>query len=284
MPTQRSIDRVLGFGRIVLAALKGDMKAILANVAEFEDDNDQPAGGANEQPMFGVAGHYCRPMPPDQRGACEAVFAREADGATPIATRDLRATRLVAPTEGAVGLAHYAGGFVELSWDADKRGTLLVLRASRCDAQLDAVEKAHAIVLDPASATPSIQVIHHEGNAIVLDKDGHVTITDKTAKNMIDVGPDGITISSDSGGVKIVGGQIVGSPAGAKKVVLLDELAEALSQIEAVVTALATWATSVNASAATGSPYAGIMGATITPKVAAVSATGASNTLKASPT
>ncbi len=36
--SSRGFDRVLGFGRIIVSALKGDSKAILADVAEFDDD------------------------------------------------------------------------------------------------------------------------------------------------------------------------------------------------------------------------------------------------------
>lgn len=276
--SQRVFDRVLGLGRIVVAALKGDTKAILANVAEFEDDDDQPAGGANEQPMFGAAGVYCRPMAPDDRGSCEVVFMREADGATPIAARDLRTTRLVGPAEGAVGISHYAGGFVELSFDSQKRATMLIMRASRCDAQLNAVEKAHAFLLDPSEATSSIQLIHESGSAIVLDKDGRVTITDKNAANMVDVGPDGIVLSSNAGGIKALGGMVVGNPELAKKVVLLDETAAAFNL---VAQALSLLSTQIMAPPQVGAGAAAQV-AQLVAKIAEINTTGSSTTLKAS--
>lgn len=279
--SSRTADRVLGWGRIVLAALKGDMKAVLANVAEYTDDDGQPAGGANEQPMFCSVGSYCRPLPEDDRGTCEVVFWREADGATPIAARDLRTTRLVGPEEGALGMAHYGGGFVELGWDADKRGTIVTIRASLCDANLDAVEKAHMFLMNPrAGGDASIQIGHYQGNAIVLDDPGHVTITDKTAKNMIDVGPGGITISSDAGGIKLVGAMVAGDPGSAKKVVLYDETDAILQQILIALSAISAQLTAVP------TPGAGIAAniSTITNLVTQLGVTGSSPNLKASPT
>lgn len=275
-----TVDRVLGFGRIILAALKGDMKAVLANVAEYDNDAGQPAGGANGQCMYGVAGAYCRPMPPDARGHCEAIFMREADGATVVSSRDLRMTRLVGPEEGAVGIGHYAGGFVELSFDEAGTGTQLIMRASRCDGKLNAVEKAHMFIMNPKEGDASIQIGHYQGNAIVLDDPGNVTITDKTAKNMINVGPDGITISSDAGGMKFVGAALYGDPANAKKVVLYDQTDAILQQI---LIALSAISAQLMAVPTTGAGIAANITA-ITNAVTQLGTIGSSANLKASAT
>ncbi len=275
-----ALDHVLTFGRIILAAVKGDQKAILANVALFDDDAGNPAGGANEQAMYGTAGFYCRPMPPDDRGVCEGIVASETDAATVVASRDLRCNARVNPSEGELGIAHYGGGFLSLSWDDDKRGTLVVISAPRLDSALEQTEAAHAIILDPSSGNASIQILHQLGSGLVANKDGDISISNAGATNAaarVTCHADGsITLQADKG-LKVTGASVMGDVTQAREVALVQEVAAALQTIVVAIGKLSTQLQVLGGAGAADDV------AQLAANLVQVQTTGTARTLKASP-
>lgn len=272
-----AFDRVLTFGRIILAAVKGDQKAILANVATFDDDSGNPAGGANEQEMYGIAGHYCRPMAPDAKGHCEAILGAQTDATTVIASRDLRCNARVNPSDGELGIAHYAGGYISLSWDADARGTLIAISATRLDAQLAATESAHAIILDPSSGNASIQILHQLGSGLVFNKNGDGYLSNASGSGRLTVMDNGSVSLQCDQGFKCTGAVVIGDVTSAKPVAFSQELQAA---IQTVITGLTTVSTQLQVLGGAG--CAGDIAA-LAANLAQIASTGTAQTLKASP-
>jgi hypothetical protein len=215
----RPLDRIIAFVRIISAAAKGDRNAILANVALFDDDDGNPAGGQDEQPVYGAGATYLCPDPPDDDGVCcEGISLKEEDGCTVIAMRDLRLTKRIPSKVGSLGLAHYGGGFIDLSWDADHAGTQLTILAPRLDGNGN-IQTSHALLMDPTSGNASVILMHQLGNAFVLNKDGDATMKSANGKTWISATNDGLAFSADAG-MKLVGGVIVGNTQSAQEVAL----------------------------------------------------------------
>lgn len=274
------IDRVLTVGRIILAAVKGAQNAILANTAEYDDDSGNPAGGLGEQTMYGTAGMYCRPMPPDADGVCEAVLMKQTDGAPVLASRDLRCNARVNPAEGELGLAHYGGGYVSLAWDADKRGTQLVISSPRLDSQLKTTQSAHALIFDPSSGNSSVQLLHALGGGLVMNVAGDVYFSnagDSGAAARLTLYSDGkATLNADQG-LKIPAATIIGDVTQAREVALVAEVQAAVQTLLASITTLSSQLQMLGG----GGDPGGI--AALGANLAQIASTGTAKTLKASP-
>src|SRR3990167_6189613 len=161
---------LVAIGRVTATAVKGALKSIVANLAFLEDleKATDEADASSSEPMWGPPGFYCRPMPPvlkkdatplSPEGACEVLALRMGDQMLPCAYRELRINAGVNPAEGALGLAHYGGGFAELGWNATKDGTNVTLYGLRKTAG-GAPDKASIISIDTATANASIALVH----------------------------------------------------------------------------------------------------------------------------
>jgi hypothetical protein len=274
------LDRVIAFGTIVVAALKGDHRAILANVRELAgDDGEATDGGQDEQPVYS-APVFLNPDPPSELGSCECVALRQQDGQPVIAMRDVRLNRRVNPKQGELGISHYGGGFVSLKWNVDRNGTNVAVMAPRLSG--DAVDKSHALVMDSSSGNACVTLTHQLGHGLVLDKDGASTVKSGDGTNYIAVTDDGVQVGA-AGGVKMVGGVIAGDSASAKAVALSPEVVAALNDI---VSALTSVSTQLKANSVNGSPQGiGIDSeiGTISAAISTLAAAGTATTLKASP-
>jgi hypothetical protein len=276
----RPFDRVVAFVRIISAAAKGDKNAILANVALFDDDDGNPAGGQDEQPVYGAGGVYLCPDPPDDDGVCaEGISLKEEDGCTIIAMRDLRLTKRIPSKVGSVGIAHYGGGFIDLSWDADHAGTQITILAPRLDGNGE-IQASHGLLMDPTSGNASVILMHQLGNAVVLNKDGDAMLKSANGKTWISATNDGFAMSAD-GGIKFLGGVIAGNTQTAKEVALHQQVLDLANQMVTLLTALAL-APVAGSGAPLGFPDPATL-ADFTAKVTALSTLGKATTLKASP-
>lgn len=187
------VDRVLGWGRIVKAVLSGDLNAIVANVTEYRDDEGQDIGGADEQRVFGVVGHYARPDPPSSDGeACEVVFARTGDGAEVIASRDLRATQHREAEEGELGLGHYGGGALRFTHRSGKDGTRVELGGTKTSN--GSISASYLLTIDPDNNAITIE--HADGHKVELKSSGDVVITSKDGANTLTVSTSKIEASA----------------------------------------------------------------------------------------
>lgn len=147
-----------------------------------------PVGGFGEEtnegtsaPAYGVPGLVWRPRPPTdldgQEVAAEFIGARFGEGVLPLSGRDLRLNkRFPAPKEGTQALVGYGGGFLSFEdlpplpdGTSQKDGTVQTIYCPYAFSG-GTPAKAHAIVLDPKQE--SVSVIHGDGFAVVLSKDG----------------------------------------------------------------------------------------------------------------
>jgi hypothetical protein len=103
-----------------------------------------------------------------------------------LAGRDLRLTKQVNPAVGAVGIAQYGGGFVEVSWNDDRDGSKVTLYGLRKLAS-GAPDKASVIQIDTSTANKAILILHESGATIAINKDGHVVISDPTGDAFMEV-------------------------------------------------------------------------------------------------
>lgn len=275
-----AVDWVLSFGRIASSSVKGALHRIAVDVAQFTDDKGNDAGGSTEQDFYGIAGHYCRPMPPDLVGHCEVVSMRLEDDDTVIASRDLRMNKRVQPNEGDVGIVHYGGGFATLRWDVDNRGTLVAVSSPRLDSQLDQIESAHALIMDPSSGNSSIMLLHALGSGLIANKNGDILIANKggsgASANVV-CHDDGLVSVQADKGLKCTGAVMCGDVTAAREVPLHQETADmhtptisALTKLSAQIQALG------GAGCADDIAQIGV-------KLAALQTTGKATTLKASP-
>jgi hypothetical protein len=273
-------DRVLTFVRIVKGVVQGDRNAVLVNVATLLDDQGNESGGQDGQEIYtGVT--YLNPDPPDTQDkggtCCEGIALKEDDGCTVVAYRDLRLARRVKPAVGELGLSHYGGGFLSLAWDADHKGTQVVLLAPRLDSN-GAIDKSHGITMDPTVGNANITIQHIEGGALVLDKDGSAKLTSGNGKHWVHLKNDGFAMSADSG-YQFVGGVVAGNTSLAREVPLHQEVSDALTTI---ATALGLLSTQIMAPPQAGAGAAAQV-AQLATQLAALATTGKATTLKASP-
>ncbi len=268
-------DRVLCHGRIETSTVKGARNAVLVNVSQQED----AAGGSDEQEFLGVAGVYCRPMPPDDDGACEVVSMKEQDGDPVLASRDLRISKRVNPAVGENGIAHYGGGYLTMRWDEDNRGTLVVLSAPRLDSSLNQIEEAHGLIMDPSDAQNGIMLLHRRGTALVMNADGDVFLSNGDGTGRFTIYDDGSAALRCDAGLKISGASIVGDVTLAREVALHQEIADFFTTVITALTVLSTQVKSAPLFAAGIDAQV----AELIVRLATFNATGKAQTLKASP-
>lgn len=273
------VDRLFAFGRIVASKVSGKANAVLVNLTMFDDageglEEDEAPEEAAEEPFFGTAGVYCRPDAPTSDGYCEVMALRLADGARPVAARDLRLNARVNPKEGELGLAHYGGGFVSLKWNDDHKGTTLTAMAPvlkpGSGGVLGDVDKSHSLTMDTAASNNAIVLAHMEGMSITMI-DGELTLSG-SKKNWIRIDQAEILLN---GVVKLFGGVVAGNPQTALEVALAPPL---LAWTTEVQTALIKIAALLNAPG----PVQGAPGAVTPPVAVPTIATAGSKTLKAS--
>jgi len=160
-------------GSTIAGADSGIAMGGTAPVAGFDDSGSETA---QSSPAYGAPALVWRPRPPSKADgyelSAEAVGARLGEGFVPLSWRDLRWNRRFPnPKEGTVALVGYGGGFLAFD-DIDAATTDGTVQTLYCPYAFSGgtPAKAHAIVLDPKQE--SVSVIHGDGFAVVLSKDG----------------------------------------------------------------------------------------------------------------
>lgn len=231
----------LAFGRVVATKVEGAAKAVLENIEALDGDT------STGEPQYGPLGRYGRPMPPvsaedatglSPEGEAETLGLRLGDRIHQIgAYRDLRLNAQVNPAEGAIGDAHYGGGFIEQSWNADQDGTNITLYALR-KTTAGVADKASVIALDSAAATASIAIVHETGQSVTMNQGGDVLVSSADGTAFLQVKNGEIIISGTS--VSVTGGVNLGDKdPSATQFVALANLVKA--EIEGIVTTIQGW-------------------------------------------
>ena len=226
---QSPSDFVIQFSHVITSTVDAETNALRYNVVGLgvlDQDADgavntdpELSEGTNDADVFGTAPVLCRPLPPEtirgQQFHLEVACVREADGLTPIATRDLRLKMPgSAPNEGTVALVGYGGGFLSHSAvDGGAGGTISVMY---CPFDFDDdgnAQQAHSITLDPTDGNSSIVIAHANGLAITFSDEDKKALLLKNAAGdaTIRVDDDGVTITATQ--IVLSGGVIVGEPA-----------------------------------------------------------------------
>ena len=269
---------VWAFARVAASSVVGASKAVLVNL---ERGTALDVEKSPEARSFGPLGVYGRPEPPTAaqsgnlaKGECEALCARSMDGFEPLVYRDLRIARRMNPSVGELGLAHYGGGFVALSWDGARSGTLVSISAPHLSG--DEVDESHYLSMDPSDDGNAVILAHRSGHGLFLNKDGSAVISSPDGSQTFTVRNSGVVIG---GKMSFVGGIVAGSTTLAEPVALAAAYQAAL---EAVLPILLAAAGAANTLAPLSVTPAQI--AEVTARVLALSVAGKSMTLKASPT
>lgn len=271
---------VWAFARVAASSLAGASKAVLVNL---ERSTGIDVEKSPEARSFGPLGVYGRPEPPTPSasgnlaaGECEALCARSMDGFEPLVYRDLRITRRMNPSVGELGMAHYGGGFVTLSWDAARSGTLVSISAPHLSS--DEVDESHYLSMDPSDAENSVTLAHRFGHMLSLTKDGAAKLMSQDGKKWVEVSDGGVNVVSDTG-MAFAGGIIAGSTNLAEDVALAAAYQAAFEAALPIILAGATAANTLAPLSVTPERIA-----EFTARVLALSVAGKSQTLKASPT
>lgn len=269
--------------RVMTSSLVGASKAILVNLERGDPARPADLERAGECVSFGPLGVYGRPEPPTPtaggnltRGECEAFCVRAMDGFEPIAYRDLRIMRRMNPSVGELGMAHYGGGFVTLSWDAARSGTLVSISAPHLSS--DEVDESHYLSMDPSDAENSVTLAHRLGHMLSLTKDGAAKLMSPDGKKWVEVNDAGVNVVSDTG-MAFAGGIIAGSTNLAEAVALAAAYQAAFEAALPIILAGATAANTLAPLSVTP-----VQIAEFTARVLALPVAGKSQTLKASPT
>lgn len=228
-------DFAFGWARIVASSLGDKARDVLIDLAGIGDADGEPFEQSKQESLFGALGVVARPKAPDATGTAEVITARTSDGLQPLAARDLRLNAKVNPKEGEVTVVQYGGGFVSLADASDSKGTQIVIYAPSLKDD-GSVDKAHAVVLDPASANQSISLVHALGMALLMTADKDVIIKNAAGDAYLQVGDGGITLN---GNVTMNGGVVCGSPAGAQPFALAPPLVTWATGVNAALTAIA---------------------------------------------
>lgn len=202
----------VAFGKVVATKLEGASKAILENIEALDGDS------STGEPQFGPLGRYARPMPPvdkasatglNPEGEAESIGLRLGDNIHQIgAYRDLRLNAQVNPAEGAIGDAHYGGGFIEQSWNADKTGTTITLYAPHKDAN-GAADHASVVTIDSSPGNEAVLVLHKTGASFAITPDGKVVMANAAGDAYVEVNDSGVVINGAS--VNITGSGAIGA-------------------------------------------------------------------------
>lgn len=223
------LDFVIAFVKAVSSSVSGPNSAVLVNVAGsggYNDASDDEVGeGAVEQEAFGTLGLVFRPRRPDGDLHAEAIATRNGDGLIPFAWRDLRLNKVYsAPKEGSIALVGYGGGFHSIedteADSGDRKASTHVIYAPYEYAG-DAPKKAHVITLSAEPGNESIAMVHGDGPAVMLTKDGAV-IKNAAGDAFIELNAAGITLSGNVTvtGFMVVGAAVPGADLAAKPVML----------------------------------------------------------------
>lgn len=239
--SQTSSDYVFSIsvvvGSEVISSPAGDARRVaynLSGVPGFSvtagDPSDQlglnEGESADEADVFSGLGMLGRPIDPEESAGpsgnkyAEAVCIKEQDTLVPIAYRDLRIKMGGnAPSEGQLAFVGYGGGFVSQSAvdNSDlEKGTLQVIYCPYSYSG-GVPTKAHTIIMDPTSGNEYISIIHAEGQAIFLGKDGEIQLQTGSSSNQsyMKLEDGKITITADEitlNGTVYVGNQATGVP------------------------------------------------------------------------
>lgn len=194
-------DIVIGFGRIVAAALSGAHKAVMVSIRAAEGTADDAPTEDSEEPLYGQLGVVARPrraVAPEQatgldpEGYTEIVGVRSGDSVTPIGTRDLRLNARVNPTEGEIDIVQYGGGFIGLRAASDGRGTEVTIYAPHL-ASDGSVEKAGVISMDPVGG--NVLVAAQDGAAIALTPES-ATIKSPAGDTFVEASDEQLKVSA----------------------------------------------------------------------------------------
>lgn len=237
------------FGRIMGTKLEGARNAILSVLegvpGDEPDDVENVLDATDDEPLWFYPGFYSRPVAPTEledgaapKGHAEHFSLRFGDRLVTVAGRDLRISEQVNPSEGAVGMAQYGGGFLELGYNADENGTDVTIYAPRKNAA-GVVTNAHVISLDSSAAGSSISIVHEEGARIIINSDGHIVLTDSSGEAFLEVDATAGEVKMSAAISRTTGFTVLGSAANPATDTSIQELAKR--------TELETWIDEVNA-------------------------------------
>jgi hypothetical protein len=282
-------DRLLAFGKVFATTVGGAAKQVLVNVRAFADadTDDAEAEGSNAEPMFGALGVISRPLPPSADGHAEVIAARREDGLQPFAGRDLRVSKARGSVnQGSHNLAGYHGAFVGIEPAASGDGDTVTIYVPFSFSG-DTPAKAHTLTLDPTPGAETIALAHASGCALFMNKNDELVLRNKNGSQLVTMRADEIAIT---GVIKLFGGVIAGNSGTALPVALYPAVAAAATALAlaatsaaAAFTALAAIPALAAAAAALGTAATNATAAATACTALAVPATGASQTLKASP-
>lgn len=164
----RSTDLIFVPVRITGTIVEGNQNAILVNLGGgAEGVSADIAGGgesASREPFYGVVGFVVRPEPPSISGQAEAIAYRADDGLGFLCSRDIRLSAFVSLDVGEMAIVQYGGGFVGLSYAANRKGTKVRLSAPNGLP----VPASHEFVMDPGGVNPKITLTHLAGALVEL--------------------------------------------------------------------------------------------------------------------
>lgn len=232
-------DLAIAIGRVAATKVSGTLKAILGNLAMFdENEDDAEAETSADEPLYGTLGVYFRPEPPvsaddadgnHPAGAAEIIGVRLGNRVYTLGYRDLRLNAKLNPDEGEVGLVQYRGGFISLKTNDSDTGTNIMLYAVDNDSG-GTPDKAHAISMDSEPMNSHISLMHAEGQSITLTKDGNIVAANAAGDHYISVESDKIVLNGAA--INIVGGAMVGAtnPASGEFVMLSVQMLSWITQ------------------------------------------------------
>jgi hypothetical protein len=246
MASSSAFDFVVGFFEVVGTNLSERTKATLVSLAGAhgfaDDESDENREVAEDQKSWNAnsIGAVGRPLPPNGKLRASGLGVRTADGVVPLAFRDprLEAAFPNGVAKGTTGFAGYGKGFYTLTLvdpeDPDSTGIHVLYAPYEFSGGV--ATKAHSITLDTTSGNEIIGIVHADGHAFILNKDGTAVMKNKAGDVYIQV--------SDSGGMVngnfvVNGGATIGSPTAAIPVGLAPPIITYLTALEELLATIA---------------------------------------------
>ncbi len=180
-------DDVLAFFKVIGSSIAEETGVTLYNLTgisgQLGEDGDDDGEQAFAQENYQSIGIVGRPLPPDDDGRLETIGARTGDGIVSWGYRDLRLHKSLnpgggatTPSEGQLMFVHYFGAFLSGTPTAENSGDQKAsIETWYCPYDFtDGVpDKAHAMVMDPSSPNPNIQIVHGSGMFFsMMENDG----------------------------------------------------------------------------------------------------------------
>ena len=182
---------ITAFCKAVSSSVADDTHAVLVDLSStaFPSDDGEQEELSPGQPAFGAPGIVWRPRPPKDDSHAEAMALRTADGLEPFAWRDLRwHAAYPAPKEGTIALVGYGGGFHSIEDVPNPSHPTKPTSTHVIYAPYGG--KAHVVTLDTTPGNESVAIVHGDGSAVLLTKDG-VVLKNNTGDAYIELNASG---------------------------------------------------------------------------------------------